>query len=148
LPASVEQPAAQEPAPAEPAAAARRAAVLVVDDDEPVRRLCLTYVERLGYEGLGAEDGEVALEVFRQRPDVACVLLDLTMPKMDGVTTFRELRRIRPDVRVILSSGFNEQDAVQRFVGEGLAGFVQKPFRLADLSARLTAVLGRDSIRG
>ncbi len=118
-----------------------RAVVLVVDDDPSVRRLCVTFVQRLGHEALEAEDGEAALEVFRRRPDIACVLLDLTMPRLTGVETYRELRRIRPDLRVILASGYDEQDAVQRFAGEGLAGFIQKPFRLADLKARLDRAL-------
>jgi PAS domain S-box-containing protein len=130
---------AQGPAPV--GAAPARALVLVVDDDASVRRLCVTFVERLGHEALEAADGEAALVLFRQRPEIACVLLDLTMPRLGGLETFREMRRLRPGVRVILASGYSEVDAVQRFVGEGLAGFVQKPFRMADLKARLDLAL-------
>jgi DNA-binding NtrC family response regulator len=55
------------------------------------------------------------------------VILDLTMPKMDGVAAFGEISRIRPDVRVILSSGYGQQEAIRRFGGQGLSGFIQKP---------------------
>ena len=69
------------------------------------------------------------------------VLLDLTMPVMDGEETFRELRRRHPGVRVLLMSGFNEQEAIKQFVGKGLAGFLQKPFSVPQLIERLRAVL-------
>ena len=61
------------------------------------------------------------------------MLLDLTMPDMDGVETFQRLHQLDPRVKVILMSGYNEQDATQRFVGRGLAGFMSKPFLVSDL---------------
>ena len=70
------------------------------------------------------------------------MLLDLTMPHLDGEARFRELRRIRADVRVILSSGYNEQELIERFAGKGLAGFIQKPYRPAQLADKLREVLG------
>ncbi len=77
---------------------------------------------------------EEAVAVFRERSsDIVAVLLDLTMPRMNGEETFRELRRIDPAVRVILSSGFDEQETMSRFAGQGLAGFVQKPYGLDQL---------------
>jgi len=83
---------------------------------------------------LTAEDGREGVELFRARADeIVCVLLDLAMPHMDGEQAFRELRRIRPDVRVVMSSGYNEQEVTQQFVGKGLAGFIQKPYRFAAL---------------
>ena len=63
---------------------------------------------------------------------------------MDGEEAFRELRRIQPDVRVILCSGYNEQDATQRFAGKGLAGFIQKPYKMAELREKLMEVLPDD----
>jgi CheY-like chemotaxis protein len=70
------------------------------------------------------------------------VLLDLTMPHLDGEACFRELRRVRADVRVVLSSGYNEQELINRFAGKGLAGFIQKPYRPAQLADKLREVLG------
>ena len=65
----------------------------------------------------------------------------MTMPHMDGEECFRELRHLDPTVRVLLTSGYNEQDATERFVGKGLAGFIQKPYRPADLLSKVEEVL-------
>ena len=73
--------------------------------------------------------------------EIVVVLLDLTMPHLDGEETFRELRRIRPDVRVILCSGYNEQETTNRFAGKGLAGFIQKPYGLRPLGEKMRQVL-------
>ena len=86
-------------------------------------------LEDMGFKTLSALDGSDALQVYRKHEsEIVAVLLDMTMPKMDGKECFRELRRINPEVKVILSSGYNEQDATSRFVGQGLAGFLQKPY--------------------
>jgi PAS domain S-box-containing protein len=122
----------------------RSGTVLVVDDEEMVRNPCQAMLEHLGFRVLAAADGLEAVEVFRAHADqIVCVVLDLTMPRMDGVTAFRELRRFRPDVKVLLASGYNEQEATQRFVGQGLTGFVQKPYRLQDLEEKIEWVLSR-----
>ncbi len=71
----------------------------------------------------------------------AVVLMDLTMPELDGFAAFEELRRRDPRVPVVLMSGYNEQDAVARFAGSGLAGFVQKPFTADQLSEKLSQAL-------
>jgi PAS domain S-box-containing protein len=116
--------------------------VLVVDDEEMVRDLCRAIVEQVGFQALTAADGREALEIFHDHAaEIVCVILDLTMPWMDGVAAFRELRRIRPEVKVILASGYNEQEATQRFAGQGLAGFIQKPYRLQDLRDKLAGAL-------
>ena len=116
--------------------------VLIVDDEKVIRDLGARILGRQGFEVLKAESGAQALELFRAHTEeIAVVLLDLTMPGLSGEETFRELRRIRPDVRVILSSGYNEQDAIDRFVGEGLAGFLKKPYSNADLVRKFADVL-------
>jgi len=116
--------------------------VLVVDDEEMVCSLAKEMLEQAGVTVLTAADGQEALEVFREYADeIAAVLLDMIMPRMDGEETFREIRRIKPDVRVILSSGYNEEEATERFAGKGLAGFIQKPYRAAALIAKMQEVL-------
>jgi len=86
-------------------------------------------LESFGFTVLTAQDGEVGVQVFREYQDeISAVLLDMTMPKMDGEECYRALRTIDPDVTVILSSGYNQQDATNRFAGKGLAGFIQKPY--------------------
>jgi len=108
--------------------------VLVVDDEETVRTMAKKVLQRGGFVVLTAKDGQEALEVFRNRADeILVVLLDLTMPRLNGEETLQELRRIRPDVKTILSSGYDEQEVANRFAGKGLAGFVQKPYRPREL---------------
>ena len=81
-----------------------------------------------------AEDGAQGLEVFGAHDgQFDLVLLDLTMPRMDGEHTFAELRQARPDVRVLITSGYDEQESTRRFSGGGIAGFVQKPLRHDEL---------------
>jgi two-component system, cell cycle sensor histidine kinase and response regulator CckA len=119
--------------------------VLVIDDEEAVRMVAGKMLKALGFEVLTASDGEQGLRVYRAHTEsINAVLLDLTMPRMDGEETFRAIRGIRPDACVVLMSGFNEQEAAARFVGKGLAGFVQKPFSPEELRQRLAAFQARD----
>lgn len=107
---------------------------LVVDDEPLIREAAAEMLQLLGFETLQASDGEEALAELARRPDeIRLVLMDLTMPGMDGREAFRHMKLRRPDLRVILSSGYSEQEAVQAFRGKGLAGFIQKPYRMADL---------------
>lgn len=116
--------------------------VLLVDDEQAVRILCQKMLERIGFDVLSASNGKEAIDLFKANAArVRCVLLDLTMPQMDGEETFGELRRVDPMVRVIMSSGYNEQDIVSRFSGKGLAGFIQKPYRLARMTEVFRSVL-------
>ncbi len=113
--------------------------VLLVDDEETVRGIGAEMLKELGFKVITANDGREALEIFKATPEICLVILDLTMPHMDGEECFRELRRHKPDIKVIMSSGYNEQEVTQRFVGKGLAGFIQKPYKFSTL---------RDNIRG
>jgi PAS domain S-box-containing protein len=116
--------------------------VLIADDEESVRSTIALMLRKLGFEPALTADGREAVDAFRAAPDrYALVLMDLTMPHLDGEQAFTELRRIRPDVRVVLMSGFNRHEAVSRFTGKGLASFLQKPFQFDELSAVLQSVL-------
>jgi two-component system, cell cycle sensor histidine kinase and response regulator CckA len=117
--------------------------VLLVDDEETIRVLGKDMLQSIGFRVLTASDGREALDVFERSSDaIVCVLLDLTMPRLDGEQTFRELRRLNPGVRVIISSGYNEQEVSQKFVGKGLAGFIQKPYTMSEVSRKMREVLG------
>jgi PAS domain S-box-containing protein len=117
--------------------------VLLVDDDAKVRQVASQMLTLLGFKVLTAAHGREALDVFRgSGSEIDCVILDLTMPEMSGDEVFRELRHLKNDVCVILSSGYNEQDVTQRFVGKGLAGFIQKPYTMANLQETLNRLLG------
>ncbi len=112
--------------------------VLVVDDEDLVRRVAKRSLEGVGFSVLLAADGAEAVEAFRRDgAAIDAVLLDMTMPRMGGEEAYREIRRLHPDVKIILSSGFSEQDAVRRFSAEGLAGFLQKPFKPRQLVAKM-----------
>ena len=116
--------------------------VLVVDDEETVRMVVADMVEALGFEVLTAVDGADGVDKLRAHlPEIALVLLDLMMPSMTGDEAFREMRRMRPDLPVVLMSGFSEREATSHFTGERLAGFLQKPFALDVLRAKLGAVI-------
>ena len=115
---------------------------LVVDDDETVRTITIRALQTMGLTVLGAADGAEGVDVFRQhRDEIRVVLMDLTMPRMNGEETFREIRRIRPDAKVIVMSGYNELETSERFAGKGVAGFVQKPYDIASLREQIQRVL-------
>jgi len=115
--------------------------VLLVDDEETVRGIGREMLQELGFEVVTANNGKEAVETFRKTPDISLVILDLTMPHMDGEQCFRELRHIKPDVKVLMSSGYNEQEVTQKFVGKGLAGFIQKPYKMSALRKVLVNIL-------
>jgi PAS domain S-box-containing protein len=119
--------------------------VLLVDDEETIRALGRQMLERIGFEVIAASDGADALmiyETFGHRIDL--VLLDLTMPNMDGEEALEALLRMDPNVPVVLSSGYSEHEISARFSGRGLAGFLQKPYTLSKLRERLGQVLARE----
>jgi two-component system, cell cycle sensor histidine kinase and response regulator CckA len=121
-----------------------RGVVLVVDDEELFRDMVQRTLHREGFTVLTAADGCEAVAIFRHRSrEIGCVLLDLTMPVMDGMETIRELRRIRADVPVILTSGSPDADLAQLPGDVGPTDFLQKPFRSAALVEKLRAVLAR-----
>jgi len=120
----------------------RKGFVLVADDEETVCSVAKEMLEDMGLTVLTASDGNKAVEVFRGNVDkIMLVLLDLTMPGLDGAQVFQEMRCLKPQIKVILSSGYNEQDVTHRFVGKGLAGFIQKPYTLAKLREKMHEVL-------
>jgi len=99
-------------------------------------------LEKQGYSVITAENGKVAVDIFRRRSEeIGVVLLDVTMPVMDGEETFRELKALRPDVKVILSSGHNETEALRRFTHGGQAGFIQKPYTSTRLLEKIRSTL-------
>jgi CheY-like chemotaxis protein len=112
--------------------------VLVVDDDDTVRRVAQLTLKRHGYTVLTAANGAEGVELFtRHTAEIRCVILDLTMPVMSGEEALRRIAATRAGVPVILSSGYTEAEALRRFAGQGLAGFLQKPYQAATLAAKV-----------
>lgn len=117
--------------------------VLIVDDEETVREMAGHMLETMGFSVLGASDGREGVDVFRKECEkIRLVVLDLTMPNMDGIEAFRAMRSIRGDMKAILSSGYNEQSAIQRSAVD-LAGFIQKPYTYKELCAVIRTALGK-----
>ena len=117
--------------------------VLIIDDEEIARSVAKRTLEKFGFKVLTAKDGQEGVNVFRKHAKrIDGVLLDMTMPKMSGEEALREMRRTDPKVRVILSSGYNQRNAIARFAGKGLAGFIQKPYEPRALVEKLNEVLG------
>jgi two-component system, cell cycle sensor histidine kinase and response regulator CckA len=123
---------------------ARKAAgetVLLVDDEPSIRTLGAHILEKSGYRVLLAEDGIDAVEMFREIANqVALVILDLTMPRMSGADTFRRLREIKADVRVLFSSGYSAEHLDLADLG---AAFIGKPYRPAELIEAVRTLLPR-----
>ena len=116
--------------------------VLIVDDEEIIREVCTAMFAELGFEAVTANGGEEALRIFRKQGErINLVLLDYCMPGMDGIAVFRELRIIRPDIPVLLASGYSVEEVAVRFNGLGLNGFIQKPFNLKRLEDEVERVL-------
>jgi CheY-like chemotaxis protein len=118
------------------------AVILVVDDEELVRRTAANTLAHLGYTILEAANGQEAIEVFQRNSGrIALVILDLNMPVMNGEESLKRLKSIKPDVPVLLSSGFSETEAARRFQSAGPATFLQKPYTAQHLAEIVRAAL-------
>jgi CheY-like chemotaxis protein len=116
--------------------------ILIVDDEEIIREITVAMLESLGFTALTASSGVEALEIYRQHGESIClVLLDQSMPDMDGVTTFRELIKIDPEIKVMLASGYSEVEIKGLYNGLGLTGFIQKPYGLSQLTTEIQRVM-------
>ncbi len=113
-----------------------------VDDEASIRSLVIDMLEVQGHRVTICADGQEAIEVYKVRSaDFDLVILDLIMPKLSGHETFRALRTINPDVKVLLCSGYSLSEQAQEILEEGAAGFLQKPFLIDDLQQKITEVL-------
>jgi PAS domain S-box-containing protein len=116
--------------------------ILVVDDEEIIRRLLDEMLQEMGFKVLTAENGLEALEIYRKfNSEIQVVLIDMIMPKLDGKETFLEMKKINPDVRAIISTGFTKDIAVQETLDQGIVGFIQKPYRFEELSDAISKAL-------
>ncbi len=128
--------------PATPGDRRARGTVLVVEDEPAVRALVAGILEEQGLEVVQAADGLEALDGLpHYPPDLCVVLLDLTMPRLGAAEVLRELRQSRPQLPVVLMSGYSEHELGERFAGEKLAGFLQKPFTRAELVEKVRSAL-------
>ena len=116
--------------------------ILIVDDEEIIRSMLQELLESLGYTIFLAIDGEDAVQLYSQRhDDIDLVIMDMIMPKMGGQETCLKLKEINPAIKVILSSGFSQDNAVQEILSAGVNGFIHKPFTIPELSKKIREVL-------
>src|SRR5690242_18811653 len=116
--------------------------ILIVDDEEMGLLLLKQLLIGAGYQVTAAQSGFECLDLFRRRPlSYQLVLLDLTMPFMDGEETFHRLREIRPDVPVMLCTGFIQNVRLEKLMTAGLAGFLRKPFAPDEVGAQVKAIM-------
>jgi signal transduction histidine kinase/ActR/RegA family two-component response regulator len=120
--------------------------VLIVDDAEHVRAVASRMLQQAGFMTLLASDGAAGIELYRARAgQIDCVLLDLTLPRLSGEQTFRELYRIDSNVRIVLMSEYDEHETAERFADLGVRGFLHKPFSIESLRAAVGQALDRAS---
>ena len=118
--------------------------ILVVDEDPAVRQVCESFLRRLGCNVLSVGNGPDSVRIFSQRfEEIDLAILDLSMADMDGVATFRRLRVIQPNLPVIFSSGYGEEELHERARGLDEYGFISKPFKLANVRQALGMALGK-----
>jgi len=128
-----------EPSPAP------RQQVLVIDDEETVRSVAKTILERVGFGVVTAPTGAEGLARFREHGgDFCVVLLDMRLPLVDGQPVFDALLKARPDARIVLSSGFLQEEAMETCNDPRMAGYLQKPYRFEELVECVRNVVGRE----
>ncbi|MCJ7616493.1 MAG: response regulator, partial [Desulfobacterales bacterium] len=116
--------------------------ILLVDDEADVRKICMSILEKIGCRVLSAEDGQEAIELYRNNKDeIDIVLLDLIMPNMSGGEVYDRLKEINPEVKVLLSSGYSIDGEATEILNRGCNGFIQKPFNINELSQKIRKIL-------
>lgn len=123
-------------------ASAGRTAVLIADDEPMVLMITQQLLQDSGFTVITAEDGSEAVAAFKANSErIGCVVLDVTMPNMDGEQAARLIRAIRPDTHILMATGLGGAELQER-MGGVIDGCVQKPFRIDDLCRRLKTTLG------
>jgi CheY-like chemotaxis protein len=128
-----------------PDSIAKGRSILLVDDETIVLDVGRAILQRLGHDVLLARSGEDALKQYHQHEEaIGCVVLDLTMPGMDGETTYRRLRELNPQLPIVIASGLPAQAVRDLFSDTPPADIIQKPFQVADLSEKMTRLFKPD----
>lgn len=120
----------------------RKRVILLVDDEELVLEVGTKMLQYLGYNVLGAGDGQEALDLFKKNKNsLDLVILDMNMPGMDGAIVYDRLKKIQADVKILIASGYFENHRIRNILKNGFTGFIQKPFSVDALSEKLTEML-------
>jgi CheY-like chemotaxis protein len=118
--------------------------ILFVDDEDMIIQVGRNMIESLGYEVLIAENGKEAVEIYEKNVEkIDMVMLDIIMPVMDGTETYDKLKKINPDIKVLLSSGYGINGQATEILNRGCNGFIQKPFNMRALSKKIRYILDK-----
>jgi PAS domain S-box-containing protein len=129
-------------AEAAPKAVSGKETILLVDDEQMVLEIGQKILERLGYAVITAQNGAQAVRIYKERHSwIDMIILDVIMPVMGGGDTFERIKQIEPDVKILLSSGYSLDGQVAAILQRGCAGFIQKPFNIETLSAKIREIL-------
>jgi CheY-like chemotaxis protein len=121
--------------------------VLMVDDEQKVLEVGKKMLERLGLKVITTTSASEVVEIFQKQSDhIDCVFIDLTMPQMDGVELFHKLKQIKADIPVIISSGYTEDQTMERFKNIQPEGFIHKPYRLRQLAVQMEMIMGETRV--
>ena len=116
--------------------------ILLTDDEENVLEVSQGFLEAMGYRVFIARDGNEAIEIYKKnRDDIDIVLLDIVMPNMGGSKVYDRMKEINPDIKVLLLSGYSIDGEAREILERGCNGFIQKPFNIKELSAKLREIL-------
>ena len=122
-----------------------KATILLVDDKEMALAVGQAMIARLGHDVLTAISGREAIEKYQENQDrIDLVILDVVMPEMDGADTYEKLRKINPDVKAILSTGYGINGKAREMLNRGCNAFIQKPFSINQLSEKIRGVLDKN----
>lgn len=125
------------------AKAAKSQKILIIEDEDIARSVAERILTKFGFHVLVAQDGVEGIRIFEKHSnEIGAVLLDITMPRLSGEETFRQLRNIKPNIHILLSSGYDEKRAITRFDATQIAGFIQKPYQPNALIQKFLEILG------
>ncbi len=116
--------------------------VLIVDDEEIMRNIGRSMLQECGYKVLLAASGVEAIEIYKEKAsEIDIVLLDMAMPKLSGKETYKVLKKINPEIKVLLASGFRQDQRVEETLEMGVNDFIQKPYVISDLTMMISKIL-------
>lgn len=115
--------------------------ILLVDDEEMNRILNTDILESLGYQVISAEDGQEAIEIFREKhTEIDIVLMDMIMPRMNGAEAFYKMKEIDENCKIIIASGYTKDEKIDELIEDGVKGFIIKPYKISEISRVLDEV--------
>lgn len=116
--------------------------ILIVDDESVILKVERLLLKELGYKVMIARNGKSALKIFSAcHDDIDLVILDIVMPEMDGKEVYARMKQINPDLHVLLASGYGIDWQARTMIEDGCRGFIQKPFKLNEVSLQVRKIL-------